>query len=83
MVEVAEGMKGVSEFKGIISQPRWLKSSADISKVPMALTLEKFVSAAPSSEPIFEQVALSDPFLIVYSCGTTALQNVLSTVLAV
>jgi acetoacetyl-CoA synthetase len=71
MVEVVEGMKGISEFRGIISQPRWLDAPAEISEVPMALTLEDFVSTAPSAEPIFEQVAFSDPFLIVYSSGTT------------
>ncbi|KAJ4371651.1 hypothetical protein N0V83_004871 [Neocucurbitaria cava] len=71
MAEVVEGMKGISEFKGIVSQPRWLNSPADISEVPMTHTLEEFISTATSSEPIFEQVAFSDPFLIVYSSGTT------------
>ena len=71
MAEVADGMKDVKEFKGIVSQPRWLDSPANVSKVPTALTLQKFLSVAPSSEPIFEQVAFADPFLIVYSSGTT------------
>ena len=71
MTEVAEGMKDVAEFKGIISQPRWQNAPADISKVPTAITFEEFLSVAPSSEPIFEQVAFADPFLIVYSSGTT------------
>ncbi|GAB7356575.1 hypothetical protein MBLNU459_g7309t1 [Dothideomycetes sp. NU459] len=71
MVEVAQGMKGIAGFGGIVSQPRWLGSPADLSNVSTAVTLEKFLSAAPSTEPIFEQVAFSDPFLIVYSSGTT------------
>lgn len=71
MAEVAEGMKDVEEFRGIISQPRWQDAPADISGVPTAVTLADFLAAAPSSEPIFEQVAFADPFLIVYSSGTT------------
>lgn len=71
MAEVAKGLQGLRTFKSIVSQPRWHDSPAAIDSVPRALTLADFLSAAPSAEPIFEQIAFSDPFLIVYSSGTT------------
>ncbi|RMZ84084.1 hypothetical protein DV737_g1254, partial [Chaetothyriales sp. CBS 132003] len=69
--EIVEGMKNVSEFEGVVSQPRFSSSPADVSGVPRCQTWDTFVSVAPSSELIFERVEFSDPFLIVYSSGTT------------
>ena len=71
MKEVVAGMKGVSEFEGIVSQYRFSHSPADLSSVPSAQTWETFLSAAQSSELVFEPLDFSDPFLIVYSSGTT------------
>ena len=71
MKGIVEGMKDVSEFEGIVSQARFSHSPADISVVPRCQTWDDFLSAAKSSELIFERVEFSDPFLIVYSSGTT------------
>lgn len=71
MVEIVKGMTGVEEFKGIVSQPRFPGKPIDISKVPRTQTWERFVSKAASDELQFERVEFRDPFLIVYSSGTT------------
>lgn len=71
MKQVMEGMGGVKEFEGIVSQIRFAHSPADISSVPRAQTWTKFVSAATSTVLEFEQCDFSDPFLVVYSSGTT------------
>ncbi|KAI9822671.1 MAG: hypothetical protein M1827_000390 [Pycnora praestabilis] len=70
MTEIVEGMRDVAEFQGAVSQPRFEKP-ANISKVPRTQLLSKFLSNAPSEKLEFEQVAFQDPFLIVYSSGTT------------
>ena len=71
MAEVVAGMQSVPEFVGIVSQARFASNPADVSSVPQAQTWSQFTSAAKSSELVFEQVSFSDPFLIVYSSGTT------------
>lgn len=71
MKQVMEGMGGVKEFEGIVSQIRFAHSPADISSVPRAQTWTKFISAATSTVLEFEQCDFSDPFLVVYSSGTT------------
>jgi acetoacetyl-CoA synthetase len=70
MTDIANGMKDVAEFKGIISVPRF-KKPADISNVPRAQTLEQFLSKSIKCSPKFERTAFSDPFFIAYSSGTT------------
>ncbi|ETN44712.1 acetoacetate-CoA ligase [Cyphellophora europaea CBS 101466] len=71
MKEIIEGMEGISEFEGIVSQARFADAPADMSSVPRTQTWANFVSKATSSELVFEQIDFSDPFLIVYSSGTT------------
>jgi acetoacetyl-CoA synthetase len=72
MKEIAEGMKNVSEFKGVVVQPRFPGKSADLSGVSEAVTLDTFLKAAKGNEELkFERVAFRDPFLVVYSSGTT------------
>lgn len=71
MKEIVEGMKGVAEFEGIVSQVRFAHSPADMSSVPSSRTWDEFQSAAKSSELTFEPLDFSDPVLIVYSSGTT------------
>jgi acetoacetyl-CoA synthetase len=71
MREVVEGMKDIPEFKGIVTQARFPDAPADVASVPRTQTWASFISAAKSSELIFEQIDFSDPFLIVYSSGTT------------
>lgn len=70
--EIVDGMSGVEEFKGVVVQPRFPGNPADLHGVPRATPLEGFLKAAHGNEElIFERVAFRDPFLIVYSSGTT------------
>lgn len=74
MHEIIEKMQSVLEFKGLISIPRFPAQPADISSVPKAWSLADFLgkAALPDNGPQeFERVGFSDPFLIVYSSGTT------------
>lgn len=70
MLETVEGMKGIREFKGIVSVPRWQKAH-DVAHLPKVLSLDAFVSRASTSELTFERVDFADPFVICYSSGTT------------
>ncbi|PVI04358.1 acetoacetate-CoA ligase [Periconia macrospinosa] len=70
--EIVAGMKDVSEFEGVITQPRFPGKPADISDIPRTTKLEQFLeNARGNSDLIFERVAFRDPFLVVYSSGTT------------
>ena len=74
MKELAEAMKNVPGFQGIVSQPRFQDAPADISVVPNCQTWQTFLSAARQSSALeFEHVSFSDPMTIVYSSGTTGL----------
>ncbi|KAI1614735.1 acetoacetate-CoA ligase [Exophiala viscosa] len=71
MKDIMAGMSGVTEFQGIVSQVRFEHSPADISSVPRTQTWSDFTSAAKSDALEFEPTDFSDPFLVVYSSGTT------------
>jgi acetoacetyl-CoA synthetase len=71
MKEIVEGMMGTEGFEGIISQARFEGKPADVSDLEKVMSWKDFVSAAKSDELIFERVEWSEPFLIVYSSGTT------------
>lgn len=72
MKEVVAGMKDVSEFIGVVSQTRFTdKGALDLSEVPRAQTWDNFLEAAKNDELKFEACEFSDPFIIVYSSGTT------------
>ncbi|KEF52225.1 acetoacetate-CoA ligase [Exophiala aquamarina CBS 119918] len=73
MREVISHLKQVPNFKGLISQPRFLGKPADISTIPDCQTWESFISNARSSKMEFEQLDFGDPMIIVYSSGTTGL----------
>ena len=70
MAEVAKELDGVTEFQGVVVQPRF-SSPTDLSEVPKACTMEDFIAKAPHDHLEFERVRFRDPFLIVYSSGTT------------
>jgi acetoacetyl-CoA synthetase len=72
MTDISNGMKGVKEFAGIVSMPRF-SQPADIGDVPNARTLRQFVSKATSKALQFEKTAFRDPFMIAYSSGTTGI----------
>jgi len=71
MTEIVNGMSSVTEFQGLVSQPRFPGKPADISQIPRAQSWDSFLSAGASDELTFERVEYRDPFLIVYSSGTT------------
>ena len=71
MIEVVQGMAGVAEFKGVVAQSRFPGSQADIAGVPRAQAWHSFLASATSDRLQFEMVDFNDPFLIVYSSGTT------------
>ena len=71
MREIVEGMKHISNFRGIVSQARFPHVPTDISSVPNCQTWDTFISKAKSSRLVFEQLDFSDPMIIVYSSGTT------------
>lgn len=77
MAEIMEGMKGVTGFKGLVSQPRF-EEQADVSTVGGVKTLRDFLRVVDERDVgkdgerfRFERVDFRDPFLIVYSSGTT------------
>ena len=71
MKEIIEGMRHISNFRGMISQARFPNAPADISFVPNCQTWDSFISKAQSSTLIFEQLDFGTPIIIVYSSGTT------------
>jgi acetoacetyl-CoA synthetase len=69
--EIVQGMESVGEFQGVVSQSRF-SSPADISSIPKTQTWSDFLSKAGNNEKLeFERVGFREPFLIVYSSGTT------------
>ena len=72
MADIAKGMASVDEFEGVVSQARWRDRPADVTGVPRAITWARFLEKGMGREElVFEMVEFSDPFLIVYSSGTT------------
>ena len=69
--EVVEGMSSVPEFKGVVVQPRFADMQTDLASLPKTTHLSAFLQASTTSTLQFEKTAFSDPFLIVYSSGTT------------
>lgn len=68
---VITGMRSIQEFKGVVSMPRNSSPSGDVSKIPGAQPLSKFIEKRNGDELEFRRVPFRDPFLIVYSSGTT------------
>jgi acetoacetyl-CoA synthetase len=72
MTEIVRGMKGVKEFAGVVSMPRFRnREPADVRGIPKAQLLRDFLSKATSKTLQFEKTAFRDPFMIAYSSGTT------------
>jgi acetoacetyl-CoA synthetase len=69
--DVLNGLTGLVNFKKVISINRF-QHAADISSLRNTETLGKFLSAAKGNAKLkFERIEFRDPFLIVYSSGTT------------
>ena len=71
MAEVVAGMEGVREFVGVVTQTRFPGRPADVGSLPRTEGWESFLEASTGSELVFESCEFSDPFIIVYSSGTT------------
>ncbi|GIC92377.1 uncharacterized protein Aud_008843 [Aspergillus udagawae] len=71
MAAIVKGLDAVAEFKGVVAQPRFAARPSDLNGVPRASTLDDFLAAAPHDHLEFERVQFRDPFLVVYSSGTT------------
>ncbi|USP72801.1 Acetoacetyl-CoA synthetase [Curvularia clavata] len=70
--QLIAGMRDVPEFEGVVIQPRFPGRPAGVEGLASTQTLETFLqSAQGNTELVFERVAFRDPFLIVYSSGTT------------
>ncbi|KAF9771387.1 hypothetical protein IL306_010979 [Fusarium sp. DS 682] len=68
---VVDGLQTIPEFRGIISQARLKAEPKDVSGIPMVQPFGVFVSRTDRDDLTFERVDFRDPFLIVYSSGTT------------
>lgn len=72
IADVVEGLKDVTEFQGIVTQPRFPTKPASVEGMVKTMTLSEFVKAGQGKSDLrFERVEFSDPFLIVWSSGTT------------
>ncbi|KAF2090758.1 acetoacetyl-CoA synthase [Saccharata proteae CBS 121410] len=69
--ELVLGLECTREFEGIVVQSRF-DTESDVGGLPRSETLETFEKAAQGNDRlVFERIQFSDPFLVVYSSGTT------------
>ncbi|KAI7279921.1 acetoacetate-CoA ligase [Hortaea werneckii] len=74
MVEIEAGLRDIEELQGLVSMPRWQQKPEDVSGVPKCETLGNFLRSAKGDKTLrFERVDFRDPFIIVYSSGTTGM----------
>ncbi|KAF4555056.1 AMP-binding enzyme-like protein 1 [Elsinoe fawcettii] len=72
MRELEVGARAIKEFEGLVFLPRFQDAPANISDIPRSTTLAKYQQAANSDRTLrFTRLDFGDPFLIVYSSGTT------------
>jgi acetoacetyl-CoA synthetase len=70
--EIVKGMQGEDSFREVVTQARFPGHPASIDGLEKTVTLDTFLQAAKGQEELrFERVAFSDPFVVVYSSGTT------------
>ncbi|KAI2641626.1 acetoacetyl-coenzyme A synthetase [Hypomontagnella submonticulosa] len=73
MADIVAGMKGCGQFAGVVSIRRF-PDALDISSIPKAQTLNKFIAKGNAkSPPPIVRIAFHEPFLICYSSGTTGI----------
>lgn len=74
MREIVEGMREVGELDAIVSMPRTQGKPLEISSVEKCVRLEDFLKAAKGDATLrFDRIGFNEPFLIVYSSGTTGM----------
>ncbi|EAU38746.1 conserved hypothetical protein [Aspergillus terreus NIH2624] len=69
--DIVQGLEGVREFTGVITLPRFPGRPVDVSAVPRTQPLATFLAQAASDKLEFVRIPFRDPFLVVYSSGTT------------
>ncbi|KKK22005.1 hypothetical protein AOCH_003863 [Aspergillus ochraceoroseus] len=69
--EVVSGLKDIPELKGVVTMPRFPGRPVDVSAVPKAQPLAQFLALAPSDNLEFTRIGFREPFLVVFSSGTT------------
>ena len=70
--EIEVGMRGVTEFQGLISLPRFQDKPLHVSSIAKTVPLARYLEKANgNSDLTFTRMDFRDPFLIVYSSGTT------------
>lgn len=72
MAEVEAGMKGCDQYQGIVSIRRF-RDALDISGIPRAQTLDKFLRERSPTVPPIVRLEFHEPILICYSSGTTGI----------
>jgi acetoacetyl-CoA synthetase len=73
ITDIVQGLKSIKNFKGVVTLPRFAQP-ADLAWVPRAITLKEYLEAAEGDSGLrFERVEYRDPFLVVYSSGTTGI----------
>ncbi|KAK4565742.1 hypothetical protein LTR86_003591 [Recurvomyces mirabilis] len=74
MCEIEVGLRDVKDVQGLVSMPRWQDKPVDISSVPRCEKLAAFLLAGKGDKtPRWERIDFRDPFIIVYSSGTTGM----------
>ncbi|KAF2437153.1 acetoacetate-CoA ligase [Tothia fuscella] len=69
--DTSDGLKGVQNFKGIVTLPRF-GIAAPISSLSKAVTRDDYLAAGKGNSKLeFVRIPFRDPFLVVYSSGTT------------
>lgn len=69
--DVVDGLHDVQEFAGVVSIPRFHQQPADVSGLLRTQSLSQFLSKASSDKLEFVRIGFREPFLVVYSSGTT------------
>ncbi|KAI2633843.1 acetoacetate-CoA ligase [Xylaria nigripes] len=72
MAEVVAGMKGCTNFRGMVSIRRF-HDALDISNIPGAQTLDAFLQKRQIDIPPIVRIPFHEPFLVCYSSGTTGI----------
>jgi acetoacetyl-CoA synthetase len=71
ITDIVQGMEGAKNFESVVTLPRFAQA-ADLGWVPKTMTLEKFLERARGDTILrFNRTDYTDPFLVVYSSGTT------------
>jgi acetoacetyl-CoA synthetase len=69
--DILSGLKGLKNFRGIVAMPRF-QHAADVCQMERTQTLAEYLMAAKGNTELkFERIEFRDPFLVVYSSGTT------------